>query len=211
MNVFHPGEQAAARASLGLPLEARIVLFVSNLVRRTPWRDYTMMETAIRQVANQNVDKELIFLCLGEGGEEYNLDGASVRFAAFEQDPKQVAKYYQAADVYIHAAKAESFGKTITEALACSTPVVATAVGGIPEQVDDSVNGFLVPPGDAAAMALRIDQLLRDSELRKRMGIKASESARRRFNLERQVDDFLKWYNEILDHWHMGYPSNKRG
>lgn len=206
LTIFHPGEQAAARASLGLPSNSKIVLFASNRVRRNPWRDYATMEAAIQQVATQSQYDKLIFVCLGEKGlgqrwEEYSLGQACVRFVAFERDPKRVARYYQAADVYIHAAKAEAFGKTVTEALACGKPVVATAVGGIPEQVDDGVTGFLTPPGDAVVMAERISQLLRDDELCRRIGFEATQSARSRFGLERQANDFLMWYNEILEHW----------
>ena len=204
LTIFHPGEQAAARASLGLPLDSKIVLFVSKHARSSRWRDYAAMEAAVQQVATQNKDTGLIFVCLGENGEEYTLGQARVRFVAFERDPKRVAQYYQAADVYIHAAKAEAFGKTVTEALACGRPVVATSVGGIPEQVEDGVTGFLTPPGNATAMAERIGQLLVDEELRKRIGIQAAESARHRFNLERQADEFLGWYNEILERWQGG-------
>ena len=46
--------------------------------------------------------------------------------------------------------------------MACGTPVVATAVGGIPEQIEDGKTGFLVPAGDAVAMAARIEQVLKD-------------------------------------------------
>ena len=66
---------------------------------------------------------------------------------------KQAEAYYQAADIYIHAAKADTFPNVVLEALACGLPVVATAVGGIPEQIDHERTGFLVPPGDAAGMA----------------------------------------------------------
>lgn len=82
---------------------------------------------------------------------------------------------------------------------ACGTPVVATVVGGIPEQVEDEVNGFLVSPGNSEAMATRIEQLLSDNHLRWRLGDKAAESARRHFDLKRQADDYLRWYNEILE------------
>jgi glycosyltransferase involved in cell wall biosynthesis len=87
----------------------------------------------------------------------------------------------------------------ILEALACGTPVVATSVGGIPEQIEDGVTGFLTPPGDPLAMARRIEQLLSDYTLRQRLSVSAVDAARRRFDLNRQVDDYLAWYREIID------------
>jgi glycosyltransferase involved in cell wall biosynthesis len=72
---------------------------------------------------------------LGENAPAEDVGGAELRFVPYQKDPETVARCYQAADVYVHAACAEVWGLTITEALACGTPVVATAVGGIPEQV----------------------------------------------------------------------------
>ena len=127
--------------------------------------------------------------------------------------------YYQAVDVYVHAARADTFPNTVLEALACGKPVVATAVGGIPEQVKGLENadrrpriaglnrcganeatGILVPAGDAKGMAVAIERLLNDDSLRGRMGENAAKDAQERFDLQRQADDFLSWYEQILRH-----------
>ena len=79
------------------------------------------------------------------------------------------------------------------EALACGTPVVASRVGGIPEQVSDGT-GVLVEPGDPAALAAAIESLLADPERRARMGIAAAADARKRFSLDRQIADYLELY-----------------
>jgi len=84
------------------------------------------------------------------------------------------------------------------EALACGTPVVATAVGGIPEQVEDERTGFLVPAGNARALADRLTLLLSDNKRRQGMGILAAEAARGRFDLQRQADAYLDWYKELV-------------
>ena len=89
----------------------------------------------------------------------------------------------------------------MTEALACGTPVVATAVGGIPEQIRDGETGFLTPPRDAEAMATRVEQLLADEELRQRMGAMAAEDAHKRFSLDRQVDEHLEFFTDIVSKW----------
>ena len=87
------------------------------------------------------------------------------------------------------------------EALACGTPVVATAVGGIPEQIEDGVTGFLTPKGDSKTMAVRIQQLLDDEALGSRLSTSAAKTARQRFDLEHQADTYLAWYNEIAENW----------
>lgn len=83
--------------------------------------------------------------------------------------------------------------------MACGTPVVATAVCGIPEQVENGQTGFLVAPGAATDMADRISDLLADESMRRRIAGKASETARQRFDLSRQARAYLEWYSEILE------------
>jgi glycosyltransferase involved in cell wall biosynthesis len=86
----------------------------------------------------------------------------------------------------------------VVEALACGTPVVATAAGGIPELFEDGSPGFLTPAGDAEMMAGRIVQILKDDDLRQSMSRRAVLSARR-FDLNCQADNFLAWYREIVE------------
>jgi glycosyltransferase involved in cell wall biosynthesis len=127
--------------------------------------------------------------------EESELKHAKIIFIP---DPQAVACYYQVADVYVHAARADTFPNTVLEALACGTPVVATAVGGISEQVEDARTGFLVPAGDAAALAVRLRHVLSEDALRRGMGIQAAAAARRRFDLHRQAAAYLEWYHELV-------------
>jgi glycosyltransferase involved in cell wall biosynthesis len=110
-----------------------------------------------------------------------------------------VANYYQAVDIYVHAAKAETFGLAITEALACGTPVVATAVCGIPEQINHGETGFLVPQGNAEQMAIAIVTILNNSKLQQKMSEQAVQLAHNQYSLDRMVNNYLEWYQEILD------------
>lgn len=208
LSVFHPADKARIREEMGLPQDARMVIFTANGIRKNIWKDYQTMRNAIGIVSESWRDQKVIFLALGEDAPSEQIAQAVVQFIPYQADPKAVARYYQAADIYIHAARAEVWGLTITEAMACGTPVVATAVGGIPEQIDDNVSGFLTPPSDSKAMADKIIRLLTHRELRQQMGKQAAEIARKRFSLNRQVDDYLAWYQEILDNRHNSQDSN---
>lgn len=75
-------------------------------------------------------------------------------------------------------------------------------MGGIPQQIEDGIAGFIINLGDAIHMADRIEKLLSDDGLRKRMGVQAGQSADKRFDLNRQVEDYLGLYYEILENWH---------
>jgi glycosyltransferase involved in cell wall biosynthesis len=72
-------------------------------------------------------------------------------------------------------------------------------VARIPEQVVEGRTGFLVPPADPASMADAVARLLNDDRLRRRMAGDAADDARGRFGLDRQADNYLGWYQEILE------------
>jgi glycosyltransferase involved in cell wall biosynthesis len=140
----------------------------------------------------------VLFIALGEGGHSEHIGRAEVRGVPFERDATVVAQYYQAADVYAHAARADTFPNTVLEAMACGTPVVATAVGGIPEQVRDQQTGFLVLAGNAEAMANRLVQVLSDDIRRANMSAQAVEVTRQHYDLNKQVDHYLDWYQRLV-------------
>lgn len=198
LSVFVPGDKALARRELGLPQDARIALFVGHGTRTNRWKDYDMLERAIEGVARHPCTQRLVFVCLGEKGKDKHIGPASIRFVGHQNDPVKVAQFYQASDVYLHAAHADTFPNTVIEALACGVPVVATAVGGIPEQVADEETGFLVAPGDDGAMAARTRQLIEDAALQRSMAEQAVASARQRFDARRMTRDYLQWYEDIL-------------
>jgi glycosyltransferase involved in cell wall biosynthesis len=91
----------------------------------------------------------------------------------------------------------ETFCIAACEAMGCGRPVIATRVGGLPEVVRDGETGFLVPPGDAAALAERIAMLLGDGGLRQRMGEAARVSAEM-FTWDRVIERMLASYEQAL-------------
>jgi glycosyltransferase involved in cell wall biosynthesis len=192
-DVFTPGNKEDARRQLGLPETARVVLLTSH----NEYKDFQTMRTALGLLETD--EQELVFVCLGRSGERERLGKGWMVFPGRQADVQRMVSYYRAADIFIHAAHEEAFGKTITEALACGAPVVATAVGGIPEQIRDGETGFLSKPGDPNAMSAAISSLLKDASLRSAMGQAGRADVLERFRLERQVNEFLSWYAEILE------------
>jgi glycosyltransferase involved in cell wall biosynthesis len=195
--VFRAGDSAAARARLGLPSEADILLFTALSIRNNVWKDYRTLRAAIARLAEHPRARPLIFLALGEAAPNENIGHAQIQFVPFIEDPRRVAEFYQAADLYLHASRADTFPTSILEALACATPVVATAVGGIPEQINDGQTGILTPPGDPEAMAEAIASLLDNPERRAAMSGRAEEAAQHCFGRERMIGGYLNWFEEI--------------
>ncbi len=191
MSIFCPGDKVAARKQLCLPPDAKIVMMTAH----NSWKDLPAMEAALAKVT---AGGPLLFVCIGKKREEKGIGAGRAIYPAFITDPKVMAQDYLAADVFFLVSKEEAFGKTLVEAMACGVPVVAAAVGGVPEVIGDGESGFLFRREDVAGMGQAIGRLLEDSALRSRMSA-AAEIRGRHFSLDKQADAFLSWYAEIVE------------
>ncbi|MDL0128081.1 glycosyltransferase family 4 protein [Halobacterium salinarum] len=108
-----------------------------------------------------------------------------------------VPRVLAASDVLVLPSFREGTPRVITEAMASGLPVVATDIAGIPEQVEDGENGYLVSTGDSGALAERLEELLADGELRERMGARGLERAEQ-FSVEAMVEELGEVYQERL-------------
>ncbi len=192
---FHPEGRPKARADLGLEADARVLLYAANLGAGNRFKDFATVQEAVARVAERLRDRRLILLVLG-GSEAPRRDGP-VRIVPHVKDRALLAHYYRAADLFLHAAHEDNFPNTVLESLACGTPVVATAAGGIPEQIEHGVTGVLVPPKDPDAMAQAAVRLLGGDETLRAMSARAAETARARYDLQRQARDYVDWFVEL--------------
>ena len=196
-SIFYPGDRQNARSQLGLPLDRKILLFVANGIKNNPFKDYATLREVIEIVGKQN-QEPLHFIALGDEGVKEQIGQVTIEYIPRTTDINLVAQYYRASDIYLHAAKAETFPNTILEAMACKIPVIASDVGGISEQIDDGITGLLIPAQNAKLMAQSVISLLDNSVLREKMGEAALKKVQDQFTLQHQVDQYLQWYREIL-------------
>ena len=198
LSIFRPGDRTAARRTLGLPVDAKIVLFSAQGTLDNPYKDFCTLRNALSAIASEAVAQDLLLVALGKEALPERIGHIELRFVPYQEDPRTVARYCQASDIYVHASKAESWGLAVTEAMACGLPVVASAVGGVPDQVEEGVTGFLVEPGNAEQMADRMKRLLSDQNRRSAFSRAAAEVARTNFGLWRMATDYFKLYNHAL-------------
>ena len=127
---------------------------------------------------------------------ERNGLGDVVEFTGFRAD---VAAAIAALDVLVHASiTGEPFGQVIVEGMTAGKPVVATNGGGVPEIVQDGTTGFLVPMGDADAMAAAVGRLLADAGLRVEMGRRGRQRVTDHFTIRRTADRVQQVYDDLL-------------
>lgn len=182
-------DRAALRASRGLPATGTVVF---NSSRVAPEKDTDTLIAAFKQLVEEQRD---VYLLHRSGGhrEFMNLAaraGIAGRVIATDAvDPRrELPLDYLAADVCVQASRAEGLGFSVLEAFACGTPVVATAVGGLKETVQDGVTGWTAPPGNPDALADALRQAIdRPDEARRRVAAGAA-LVRERFDSRRAFD-----------------------
>lgn len=160
--VFHPRDRDAMREKLGLPRQARLVVYVGRLVEAKGLRE---LIAAFSRMAAADPDLRLALVGEGVMGDEVH---ALVRAAGCADrvhlpggmEPQGVAEWICAADVLTLPSWSEGYPNVVVEALACGCPVVATDVGGTREIVVDG-KGLLIPPRDERALAEALGQALR--------------------------------------------------
>ena len=201
LQVFHAGQQEGARERMGLPLKAFISLYAADSAVNNPFKNYAVIAATVEKMgAERFVVEPCMFVTLGaDVDSEERVGNVVLKHVRYVKDPAHMADYYRAANVFLHAARTDNFPNTVVEAQACGTPVIATAVGGIPEQIEEGVTGFLVPPGNSDAMSIHLKELMANPRRCVEMGRWAAEQAKHRFSSDRQAEDYLAWYDEVLN------------
>jgi glycosyltransferase involved in cell wall biosynthesis len=195
-----PRDLAANKARLGVPPGDRLVLAVGRLSKEKAHAD---LVSAIGRLHQSHPERRLQLIVLGEGTERKYLENC-VRSAGLEQLVKlpghasDVQAYYQAADVVAISSVSEGSPNVLLEAMAAGVPVVATAVGGIPEIVKDREHALLVPPRDPEAMADAIHFLLTDASSAEKMAGAARLLVAERYSPEQRAWALVKLYREVV-------------
>jgi len=161
---------------------------VGSICRLSPVKNLPMLLRAARRVEDA-VPGEVCFAVAGEGPQREFLEKEAARMGLSDVvlftgwcDDKDA--FYAAADLHVLTSHSESQGISLLEAMAASRPVIATAVGGVVEVVENEVTGFLVDPEDDEAMARLIVELLRNGTMARNMGMAGRKRVEERFSLE---------------------------
>jgi len=120
-----------------------------------------------------------------------------VTFEGFRRDLPQVLPCL---DLLVHPARMEGLGVALLQAAACGVPIVAARAGGIPEIVRPGENGYLVEPGDPAALSRALGELCGDAPRRASFGQRGREIALRDFSIDAMVEGNMRVYRELTGH-----------
>ena len=155
--VFCPQNKQQARQALGLPVDSRIILFVSQRV--TDPRKGMLVQQHPGMRENTGV------AILGGHAEEVASRLALPSYPlGYVSDPQRIVSVYNAADVFVLPSLEDNLPNTLMEAMACGVPCVSFRVGGIPEMIDHQSNGYVAQPCDANDLAQGIHYVLAEAD-----------------------------------------------
>ncbi len=174
---------------------------VGVLAALRPEKDLGTFLRAAAEVHRARPEARFVFI--GEGNERPKLEAQArelniAEHVLFLGDRRDVPDLLHALDVFALSSATESFPNAILEAMAARRAVVATRVGGTPELVEEGVTGYLVPVGDAEAMARRIVELIHDPAKRRAMGEAGRRRAEREFSPARMRQKLEEVYDRLL-------------
>jgi glycosyltransferase involved in cell wall biosynthesis len=172
------------------------------VARLSPEKRHDVLLAAVRRLLDSGLALDLTVV--GDGPTrpalekqiaDLRLEGA-VRLLGMRDD---VAELLREADLFTMPSATEGMPITVIEAMACGLPIVATAVGGFLELVKDGENGFLVPVGDADALAQALARLIRDRDLLRRIGAANRRVAEEKFDIADTVRNYEELYLRLLE------------
>lgn len=188
------------RQRFGLTSDSTVILYLNRIVR---YKGLDILIRAFFKIEKEFPDARLLVVGDGEFRKycESLAQSLGIRNAHFvgSIQPERVHYFYKLSDIFVLPARfcwndavvAEAWGFTVNEALSCGVPTIVTEAVGAADLIEDSVNGFVVEPGNEHALAGRLRALVHDRETRVRMG-KNAKAMIQRFTPEAQVEIFKK-------------------
>jgi N-acetyl-alpha-D-glucosaminyl L-malate synthase BshA len=175
-----------------------VVTHISNF---RPVKRIEDLVSALSIVTKKAPDVRLVLV--GNGPERHKIERLvddldlrkNVQFTGYRSD---IPHLLGGSDVVVLCSETESAPLTLLEGMSCGLPVIATEIGGIPEIVDDGVNGYLVPLKQPEIIAERILELNADLGLRKRLGEAARETVLERYTIDKIVMQYTEFFEEII-------------
>jgi glycosyltransferase involved in cell wall biosynthesis len=191
---FQPRDRLQARQLLGVPADARVLLFVAQWLGDS----YKGMATLIEALEKLKQDQNLFLLVLGRGDAVGQCQIRS-RFLGSIAEEERLSFVYSAADLFLLPSLEDNFPNTALEALACGLPVVGSNVGGIPEIVREAETGVLFDRGNAEALAQAIQRVLPQYEQLHRMSTNCRSTVLKEYTLRMQAQRYLELYDTLRE------------
>jgi glycosyltransferase involved in cell wall biosynthesis len=195
LTTYNPYDKAWVRSLLKLPQDRPLILFGASDATSDRRKGFHLLAEALQYL--RGLDWDVLPEIVIFGASHGTLDcGFPVHYLGVLQDDLTLALAYSAADVFVAPSIQDNLPNTVLEAIACGTPAVAFAIGGMPDLIESGKTGYLAQPFDTADLAKGIRWVLTTDQP---LGPQARQRAEQRFGLTRQADAYRDLWTSLLD------------
>lgn len=198
---LYPQDQLTARRRLGIDPAVPLIGFGAETVAN-PRKGVDLLLPALAELKNRRMFEVAVF---GAGKfDEAGFELPRIHELGYVSELDVMRAFYSACDVVVVPSREDNQPQVGLEAMACGTPVVAFDVGGIGEYVNPGVTGWLARPESSRDLAVQIEKLIGDREMRLNMSERARQLIVREFEITKQADSYIQLYSSLLS------PISKR-
>ena len=165
LDAYSPVDKEVARHAIGIPMNKKVILFAAQNLQ-DPRKGSDLLSGAFDQLP-QGLKNDVVLVCFGSGGEAVKaLTDLPLIDLGYITGDRLKALIYSSADVFVFPTRADVFGLVLLESMACGTPLISFAVGGVTELVRPNITGLLAQPENASDLSLKLAELIEDDALR---------------------------------------------
>lgn len=201
--VFQPGDKTSAQIRLGLPSGKLVVGFGAVNATSVTYKGYDLLIKVLQVLRQRTIlDIHLIVFGADDSGVKLPFEASFLGSINREDD---LARIYQACDVFVSPSRQDNFPSTVLEATSCGTPVVAFDVGGVSEILEHGVSGYLAKPFDVIDFANGIQWLLASPERLLSAGQAASNFTSQYCSQKAVAQKYLDLYESLISDWRLQF------
>ena len=210
---FKSENKATIRKKLKISKDVFVIATTAVGMLTNPFKDFRTLFNAYMKILDKQ--KKVLLIIIGDNRNNFKSKLYPEKFLFTNPTPqsKELIEYYSCADLYIQSSNIETWGLAISEALSCGLPVIASAVGAIPEQIRglnrgekndslnlfslDKANGLLFEKNNEKSLYEKIIWMFENKEKMTLLGNNARSFAKRNLNMSKRVNHFIKYYNSL--------------
>jgi glycosyltransferase involved in cell wall biosynthesis len=193
-DIYTPRNKKYSRELLSIPEGKKVILFVADSISNNR-KGYIFLKKAFEQLADPN-----LILC-AVGNKNSNLESIeNIMELGPIYDERFMSIAYSAADVFVIPSLMDNLPNTVLESLMCGTPVIGFPIGGIPDMIQDGVNGYLTEEISVISLVTTINKFLRNPDCFNKSEIR--QNALNKYNLKLQADRYINLFESLLNEKH---------
>ncbi|HUC31460.1 MAG TPA: glycosyltransferase [Candidatus Paceibacterota bacterium] len=198
VDIFKKGDMLSCRKRFNLPLDKKLILFGAVDPLSGERKGYKLLLDVISELSRSDIGKNVALVIFGSNDDHRVNFGLPTYFTGKLSSEEDLAAIYSAADIFVAPSKEDNLPNTVIESMSCGTPVAAFHIGGMPDMIDDKINGIMVPPFENKTMAKEIISLLSNEDCHARLSDGARKKVLEKFDIRLIVKKYSQLYNSVL-------------